>query len=228
MSPIPKANEPGNNPQSTKEGDELEPPPQDYNSVLNAGDMSSEEEDSDDGGGAEMGGDSQYGGYQLLMQDPEHVDDDSEDRDEDSEEMASAEPQSGATGNLDDEIEQDLPHPHSQYSDSNTATDPSKPNLPTHLAKLLPSANPSPDAASQVMHTDTRVTLEQRKEKMAGDDQIRAAMAGISLPMAAVPSWARAVDESDWKEQLVSRIQCKHEKQPLRTATHSKGTSTKR
>ncbi|XP_041464685.1 uncharacterized protein LOC121415508 isoform X2 [Lytechinus variegatus] len=192
------------------------------------GDMSSEEEDSDDGGGADMGGDLQYGGYQLLMQDPEHVNDDSEDGDEDSEEMASAQPQSGATGNLDDEIEQDLPHTHSQYSDTNTATDPSKPNLPTHLAKLLPSVNPSPDAASQVMHTDTRVTLEQRKEKMAGDDQIRAAMAKISLPVAAIPSWARAVDESDWKEQLVARIQCKHEKQQLRTATQLKGTSTKR
>lgn len=231
MSPIPKANEPGNNPQSTKETeDELEPPPQDYNSVLNAGDMSSEEEDSDDGGGAETGGDAQYGGYQLLMQDQEHDDDEAED--EDDKESASAQPQpSAATGSLDDELDQDLQaHAHSQYSETCTSTDPTKPSLPTHLAKLLPSAAPAPDAASQVAHIDTEQTLEQRKEGMAADDQIRAAMAGISLPTAAIPTWARAVDESSWKEQLVARIQCKHEKEPLRpgNAAQVKGTGTKR
>eukprot|EP00057_Strongylocentrotus_purpuratus_P000841 XP_001184523.2 PREDICTED: uncharacterized protein LOC754130 [Strongylocentrotus purpuratus] len=191
--------------------------------------MSSEEEDSDDGGGAETGGGAQYGGYQLLMQDQEHDEDEAED--EDDKETASAQFQpSAATGNLDDELEQDLPHAHSQYSETCTSSDPAKPNLPTHLAKLLPSATPAPDAASQVSHTDTQQTLEQRKEGMAADDQIRAAMAGISLPTAAIPTWARAVDESNWKEQLVARIQCKHEKQPLRpgNAAQAKGTGTKR
>eukprot|EP00057_Strongylocentrotus_purpuratus_P020134 XP_011674608.1 PREDICTED: uncharacterized protein LOC105443294 [Strongylocentrotus purpuratus] len=158
--------------------------------------------------------------------------DDDEAEDEDDKETASAQPQpSAATGSLDDELEKDMPHAaYSQYSETCTSTDPTKPNLPIHLAKLLPSATPAPDAASQVAHTDTQQTLEQRKEGMAADDQIRAAMAGISLPTAAIPTWARAVDESNWKEQLVARIQCKHEKQPLRpgNAAQAKGTGTKR
>ena len=114
-----------------------------------------------------------------------------------------------------------------QPSTSTQAGSPTQPSLPSHLAKLLPTASPTPDATTRVAHTDTQQTLEQRKNSMATDDQIRAAMAGFSLPTAAIPPWARAVEEGDWKEQLVARIQSKDK--PQRTGTaQQKGGDGKR
>ncbi|XP_071483721.1 uncharacterized protein [Diadema antillarum] len=209
MSPIPKANEPGNNPKAAGEdGDDLEPPPHGF-----AAGMPSSEDDSDDGDAADVG----YGGYQLLAQDPEHVGMDS---DEDSEEVNEA--------SSDDFPPRSPAEDPSSSSDvSNTSSNTLEPSLPTHLAKLLPTAPPVPDTASLVSHTDTEASLEQRKKRMATDEQIRAAMAGFSLPTTAIPAWAKSLEEEDWKEKLVASIQNKHEKQQ-RTGSGQRGGGGKK
>lgn len=38
-------------------------------------------------------------------------------------------------------------------------------------------------------------------------EQVRAAMANFSLPASAIPGWASAVPEEQWKQQLLDRIQ---------------------
>jgi hypothetical protein len=38
-------------------------------------------------------------------------------------------------------------------------------------------------------------------------EQVRAAMSNFSLPASAIPGWASAVPEEQWKQQLLDRIQ---------------------
>jgi hypothetical protein len=38
-------------------------------------------------------------------------------------------------------------------------------------------------------------------------EQVKAAMANFSLPASAIPGWASAVPEEQWKQQLLNRIQ---------------------
>lgn len=38
-------------------------------------------------------------------------------------------------------------------------------------------------------------------------EEVRAAMANFALPLSAIPDWASAVPEEQWKQQLLDRIQ---------------------
>lgn len=38
-------------------------------------------------------------------------------------------------------------------------------------------------------------------------EQVRAAMANFALPASAIPSWASAVPEEQWKQELLDQIQ---------------------
>ncbi|PNF16766.1 hypothetical protein B7P43_G00885 [Cryptotermes secundus] len=44
-------------------------------------------------------------------------------------------------------------------------------------------------------------------------ERVRAAMANFSLPASAIPSWASAVPEEQWKQQLLDRIQRQQQQQ---------------
>lgn len=38
-------------------------------------------------------------------------------------------------------------------------------------------------------------------------EEVKAAMANFALPLSAIPDWASAVPEEQWKQQLLDRIQ---------------------
>ncbi|XP_033120214.1 uncharacterized protein LOC117119486 [Anneissia japonica] len=79
--------------------------------------------------------------------------------------------------------------------------------ISAQLAHVLPKETPKPDMSTVVTHTDSPESLKHRREIMASDDQIRAAMSGFSLPTASVPNWANFVQEKDWKTNLIQKIQ---------------------
>ena len=70
----------------------------------------------------------------------------------------------------------------------------------------MPAQVPKLDQATKVSYSDTTDLREQRKQHMAGDDQIKAAMAGFSLPSSARPQWANFVSEQEWTKNLMSRL----------------------
>ncbi|XP_070533095.1 uncharacterized protein [Ptychodera flava] len=123
-------------------------------------------------------------GYQLLPQDPEN-----------QHEVEDASSNHGASGVT------------FQGATNKQTSENHQPNLPAHLARVLPSQKPAPfhdEAFTQYTHSTESV--ERRKSPMATDDQIKAAMSNIVLPSASVPQWAQFVSEEDWKTQLVSNL----------------------
>ncbi|XP_038052129.1 male-enhanced antigen 1-like [Patiria miniata] len=151
--------------------------------VIAMGDDSNEEEDSDDD--VDDGGAGPGGdGYMLLPDADQEIDHaDIEAMDEEAHGAA----------------------PSSQQQQQ-------QPELPTHLAKLLPTQPPTQDPSTVVSFADTSKTLETRRQVMAADDEIQKAMAGFSLPGTAIPPWARAQGDKEWKDQLAEMIRGREEK----------------
>ncbi|XP_072021325.1 uncharacterized protein [Amphiura filiformis] len=159
--------------------------------------------ESDDEGlssGDEGEGQMQNGGYQLLAQDP----DGPEDIEEESETPSTTgstsmpAPAAAATASSYDSAMMQ------QVSSLSSTSSSSHPHLPQHMATLMPNQIPQPDQATKVSYSDTTDVREWRKQQMAGDDQIKAAMAGFKLPN--TPQWANFVSEQDWKKNLVSKV----------------------
>ncbi|XP_022083472.1 male-enhanced antigen 1-like isoform X2 [Acanthaster planci] len=152
--------------------------------VIAMGNESNEEDDSDEEG-TEEGAGPQGDGYMLLPEADQELD-------------------FGENEAVDDGACAAAP--------SNQQQQQQQPVLPAHLAKLLPAQPPARDPSTVVSFADTTESLEDRRRVMAADDEIRKAMAGFSLPGTAIPPWARALGDNEWKEQLTKMIRGREEK----------------
>lgn len=50
----------------------------------------------------------------------------------------------------------------------------------------------------------TNIEMDSAKEEL-----VRNAMANFSLPLSAIPPWAKHIPEEEWKQQLISQINLK-------------------
>ncbi|XP_071941192.1 uncharacterized protein [Antedon mediterranea] len=140
------------------------------------------ENDATDSEDEESGDEGDHQGYQLLSQEPEG--------DHQGCQLLSQEP--------DLIINDDC-----SLGATASAQTSRQPEISAQLAHCLPKEMPKPDTSTIVTHTDSPETLKQRRELMANDDLIKAAMSGIKLPTTGVPNWANFVQEKDWKKNIV-------------------------
>lgn len=76
---------------------------------------------------------------------------------------------------------------------------------PSHAeASDADSESVADNAASNSSSTPTRSADTDMKQEQV--DLIRQVMAGITLPLSAIPEWAKVVPEEKWKASLVSSI----------------------
>ena len=100
-----------------------------------------------------------------------------------------------------------------------------QPDIPQHLANLMPAQALQPDQSAKVSYSDTKETRESRKNTMAEDDKIKAAMSGFKLPGMAAPQWANFVSEDDWKNNLGARLEDSRGRQDRKQSGSDKSKS---
>ncbi|XP_077990236.1 uncharacterized protein LOC144444622 [Glandiceps talaboti] len=193
MGPIPRDPRADNDPQEDEVDGEVEM----QMGLLGQGEQSSDDSWSDEDIDPDHEDIDWYEtGYQLLPQDADNQ----------QEPGVIPTGNSGAIGATNQQTNQPLQSSSSSHT---------QPNLPPYLSKVLPTQKPEPfhdDAFNQ--YSTSSESVERRKSPMAADDQIKNAMAAISLPSSAVPQWAEFVTEDDWKTQLVSALNTRQQKPP--------------
>lgn len=190
--------------------------------------------DDDEGisSGDEGEGFVQNGGYQLLAQDPDGPDtnDDDNDQEWETSPTTTGAGVGGSSTAGTDTIPASLPYDPTemqQYAGA-TSSQPgssTQPDIPQHLANLMPAQALQPDQSAKVSYSDTKETRESRKNTMAEDDKIKAAMSGFKLPGMAAPQWANFVSEDDWKNNLGARLEDSRGRQDRKQSGSDKSKS---
>lgn len=190
--------------------------------------------DEDEGisSGDEGEGFVQNGGYQLLAQEPDGPDtnDDDNDQEWETSPTTTGAGVGGSSTAGTDTIPASLPYDPTemqQYAGA-TSSQPgssTQPDIPQHLANLMPALALQPDQSAKVSYSDTKETRESRKNTMAEDDKIKAAMSGFKLPGMAAPQWANFVSEDDWKNNLGARLEDSRGRQDRKQSGSDKSKS---